>query len=76
MGLLFSTSGLLMQQAMMVFYSSRHVYRQSGSPGIAVIVTPAVALLASGSATAARTGGSSRQIPMNRQSSIAPGYTS
>jgi hypothetical protein len=33
-----------------------------GSLGIAVMVTPAVALLAGGSATAARTGGSSRQI--------------
>ena len=30
-----------------------------------MIVTPAVALLAGGSATAARTGGSSRQLPMN-----------
>jgi hypothetical protein len=33
-----------------------------GSLGIAVIVTPAVALLAGGSATAAGTGGSSRQL--------------
>jgi|GEM_PF-227885 predicted heme/steroid binding protein len=34
----------------------------NGSLGIAVIVTPAVALLAGGSATAAGTGGSSRQL--------------
>jgi hypothetical protein len=35
-----------------------------GSLGLAVIVTPAVALLAGGSATAARTSGFSRHIPM------------
>jgi hypothetical protein len=33
---------------------------------LAVIVTPAVALLAGGSATAAKTDGSSRQVPMNQ----------
>jgi hypothetical protein len=36
--------------------------KEIGSLGIAVIVTPAVALLAGGSATAAGTGGSSRQL--------------
>ncbi|HQX16923.1 MAG TPA: hypothetical protein PLA27_10920 [Anaerolineales bacterium] len=36
--------------------------QKGGSLGIAVIVTPAVALLAGGSATAAGTGGSSRQL--------------
>jgi hypothetical protein len=35
--------------------------------GIAVIVAPAVALLGGGSATAARTGGSSRQIPESQK---------
>jgi hypothetical protein len=34
-----------------------------GSMGITVIVAPAVVLLGGGSATAARTGGASRQIP-------------
>jgi len=33
--------------------------------GIAVKVAPAVALLGGGSATAARTGGTSRQFPMS-----------
>ena len=37
----------------------------SGSLGFAVVVAPAVALLGGGSATAARTGGVSRQFPMN-----------
>jgi hypothetical protein len=40
--------------------------------GIAVIVAPAVALLGGGSATAARTGGSSRQIPESLLNSVSP----
>ena len=41
--------------------------KNTGSLGIAVIVTPAVALLAGGSATAAGTGGSSRQLVKTRK---------
>ena len=39
-----------------------------GSLGFAVVVAPAVALLGGGSTTAAKTGGASRQIPMNLNS--------
>jgi hypothetical protein len=47
-----------------------HAWKNYGSPGFAVMITPAVALLAGGTIcqanrTAARTGGSSRQVPMN-----------
>jgi hypothetical protein len=53
-----------MNQAILLFYFE---VERIGSPGIAVIVTPAVALLAGGSATAAKTGSSSWKFPESQR---------